>query len=481
MKQYKLYINGRFVPNGKRQMIQVLNPATEEVIAEVPKATEEDVSKAVDAAFEAQKSWAKVPAIQRAGYLLELAAMVRKNVPLLGRLTSEEVGKPISQATAEAGWLADYFEYFAGMARHIKGEIITSDRPNENIYLYKMPIGVVGGIMPWNFPLFLIGRKVAPALIAGNTVVLKPSSDTPCGCYEFAEMVAKSSLPKGVINVITGSGSVVGQALSANPKVGLISMTGSVEAGEKIMAAAAKNITKVSLELGGKAPAIVMDDCDLDKTVDWVWASRMTNSGQTCNCTERCYVQEGIAKKFIEKLVKKAKATTYGNPADDKDMGPMINPAQVAHIDELVKSAAAEGGKILCGGKPAKVGGKGCYYEPTVIANGNQSMRIFHEEIFGPVLPVMTFKTLDEAIGYANDCEYGLTSSIFTTNTDTMMKALNEIKFGETYVNRESFEAFQGFHQGVRKSGIGGDDGEHGLEEFLQTHICYVSYDTKKN
>ena len=258
-------------------------------------------------------------------------------------------------------------------------------------------------------------------------------------------------------------------------------MTGSVEAGSRIMAAAAKNITKVSLELGGKAPVIVMDDCDLDKTVDWVWASRLTNSGQTCNCAERCYVQEGIAEKFIEKIVAKAKATTYGNPADDKDMGPMINPAQVEHIDGLVKGAVEQGGKILCGGHPAKIDGKGCYYEPTIIVNGRQDMTIFHEEIFGPVLPIMTFKTLDEAIGYANDCEYGLTSSIFTSNTDTMMKALNGIKFGETYVNRESFEAFQGFHQGVRKSGIGGDDGEHGLEEFLQTHICYVAYNTEKN
>jgi lactaldehyde dehydrogenase/glycolaldehyde dehydrogenase len=481
MKRYKLFIDGSFVPNGKREMIKVLSPATEEVIAEVPKATEEDVNKAVDAAFEAQKSWEKIPAIQRAGYLMELAAVIRKNAAMLGALTAQEVGKPISQATAEAGWLADYFEYFAGMARHIKGEIITSDRPNENIYLYKAPIGVVGGIMPWNFPLFLIGRKVAPALIAGDTVVLKPSSDTPCGCYEFAEMVAKSSLPKGVINVVTGSGAVAGQALAANPKVGLLSMTGSVEAGSRIMAAAAKNITKVSLELGGKAPVIVMDDCDLDKTVDWVWASRMTNSGQTCNCAERVYVQEGVAKQFIAKIVKKAKATTYGAPEEDKDMGPMINPAQVKHIDELVKSAKTEGATILCGGKPAKINGKGCYYLPTVITEGRQDMRVFHEEIFGPVLPIMTFKTLDEAIGYANDCEYGLTSSIFTSNTDTMMKALNQLKFGETYVNRESFEAFQGFHQGVRKSGIGGDDGEHGLEEYLQTHICYVAYDTEKN
>jgi len=484
MKQYQLFINGEFIDNGNREMIQVINPATEEVISEVPKATEEDVKNAVDAAFEAQKSWAKVPPIQRAAYLQELADLVKANLSLFADATVAEVGKTQSLSEGEASWLPQYIEYFAGMARHMLGEIIPSDRQNENILLYKMPIGVVAGIMPWNFPLFLIGRKVAPALIAGDTVVLKPSSDTPNGCYEFAKLVAKSSLPKGVINVITGRGSVVGNALASNPKVGLISMTGSVEAGSQIMATAAKNITKVSLELGGKAPVIVMDDCDLDKTVEWVFASRMVNGGQACNCAERVYVQEGIAPKFIEKIIARFKATKYGNPAKDPnkefDMGTMINKQQVEHIDEMVKACVAEGGKIECGGKPTTFDGKGFYYEPTVITNCTHSMRIFHDEIFGPVLPITTFKTLDEAIEYANDCEYGLTSSIYTTNTDTMMKALNQIKFGETYVNREHFEAFQGFHQGVRKSGIGGDDGERCLNEFLETHVCYVDYDLDK-
>lgn len=484
MKQYQLFINGEFIENESREMIEVVNPATEEVISKVPKATTEDVNAAVDAAYEAQKSWAKIPPIERAAYLLELAELVKENLDLFAKVTAEEVGKDITLSEKEASWLPQYMEYFAGMARHLKGEIISSDRPNENIFLYKMPIGVVAGIMPWNFPLFLVGRKIAPALIAGDTVVLKPSSDSPNGCYEFAKLVAKSSLPKGVINVITGRGSVVGQAMSANPKVGLVSMTGSVEAGTRIMEAAAQNITKVSLELGGKAPVIVMDDCNIDKTVEWVWASRIVNGGQACNCAERVYVQEGIAEEFTKKIIARMAATKWGNPADDVkkefDMGPMINKQQVEHIDELVKSAVAEGGKIACGGKAAKINGKGFYYEPTVITDCRHSFRIFHEEIFGPVLPITTFKTLDEAIEYANDCEFGLTSSIYTTNTDTMMKALNQIKFGETYVNREHFEAFQGFHQGVRKSGIGGDDGEHCLDEFQVTHICYVDYDLDK-
>jgi lactaldehyde dehydrogenase/glycolaldehyde dehydrogenase len=483
MRQYELFINGKFIPNGSRKMIQVLNPATEEVISEVPQATEEDVRAAVDAAYEAQKSWAKIPAIQRAGYLRELAQLVSENLELFAQTTAEENGKLIGQARDEAGWLPEYINYYAGMARHIKGEIITSDRPNENIFLYKRPIGVVAGIMPWNFPLFLIGRKMAPALIAGDTVVLKPSSDTPNGAYEFAKLVAKSSLPAGVINVITGSGSVVGNALATNPKVAMVSMTGSTDSGRKIMKAAADHIAKVSLELGGKAPVIVMDDCKLNETVQHVFNSRFIYNGQVCNCAERIYVQEGIAPAFIEKMTAKIKAATYGDPIKNPDatIGPQVNKKQQEHIDELVRSAIAEGATLVCGGKKATVNGKGYYYEPTLLVDCRHEMRIMKEEIFGPVMPISTFKTLDEAIEKANDCIYGLTSSIYTQNTDVMMRAMNEIHFGETYVNREHFEAFQGFHAGVRQSGNGGDDGEHGLDEFMETQVCYVAYDPKAN
>ncbi|HAM15218.1 MAG TPA: aldehyde dehydrogenase [Eggerthellaceae bacterium] len=482
MKQTQLFINGEFLDNGDREMRQNINPATEEVISEFPMATEEDVAAAVDAAFEAQKSWEKVPAIERANYLMELVELVKENQDVLARATSEEMGKPIAQSTDEAGWLAAYIQYFAAMARHIKGEIIESDRPNENILLYKMPIGVAGQIMPWNFPLFLIGRKVAPALIAGCTVVLKASSDCPNGAYEFAKLVEKSSLPKGVINVITGSGAVAGNALAANPKLGIVTVTGSTAVGKKIMKAAADNVTKVSLELGGKAPVIVMNDCKLDETVEHVINSRVYNSGQVCNAAERVYVQKGIADEFVAKIVERMKKVTYG-PAlgGDFDMGPMVNKNQQEHVIELVQSAIDEGATIECGGNAVTVDGKGYFFEPTVITGVKHESRVMVEEIFGPVLPITTFETLDEAIAMANDCEFGLTSSIFTTDYDTVMRAMNEIKFGETYVNREHFEAFQGFHQGVRGSGIGGEDGERGLEEYLETHINYIDWDLNRN
>ena len=482
MKQTQLFINGEFLDNGDREMRPNINPATEEVISEFPMATAADVDAAVDAAFEAQKSWEKLPAIERAGYLYELADAILAKQETFARATAEEMGKPLAQAMDEAGWLPAYIQFFAGLARHMKGEIIPSDRPNENIFMYKVPLGVCAGIMPWNFPLFLIGRKVAPALVAGNTVVLKASSDCPNGAYEFAKVVAESSLPKGVINVITGPGGVTGDALCANKKVAMISMTGSTEVGKKIMANAAQNVTKVSLELGGKAPVIVMNDCDLDATVDHVIASRIINTGQVCNAAERVYVQEGIAEAFLQKVIEKMSAVTYGPALGGTfDMGPMVNKKQQEHVAELVQSAIDEGATIACGGKAATVDGKGYFFEPTVVTGCTHEMRIMREEIFGPVLPISTFKTLDEAIEKANDCDFGLTSSIYTTDYDTAMRALNEIKFGETYINREHFEAFQGFHAGMRMSGLGGDDGEHGLEEFLQTHVCYVDYDLKRN
>ena len=476
MKEVQLFINGEFLDNGDREMRENINPATEEVVSLFPMATEEDVVAAVDAAYEAQKSWEKVPAIERAGYLMELVELVKENQDVLARATSE------AQSTDEAGWLAAYIQYFAAMARHIKGEIITSDRPNENILLYKMPIGVAGQIMPWNFPLFLIGRKVAPALVAGCTVVLKASSDCPNGAYEFAKLVEKSSLPKGVINVITGSGSVAGNALASNPKLGIVTITGSTAVGKKIMKAAADNVTKVSLELGGKAPVIVMNDCKLDETVEHVVNSRVYNSGQVCNAAERVYVQKGIADEFIAKVVERMKKVTYGPGLGGTfDMGPMVNKKQQEHVIELVQSAIDEGATIECGGNAVTVDGKGYFFEPTVITGVKHESRVMVEEIFGPVLPITTFETLDEAIAMANDCEFGLTSSIYTTDYDTVMRAMNEIKFGETYVNREHFEAFQGFHQGVRGSGIGGEDGERGLEEYLETHINYIDYDLTRN
>ncbi len=475
--RHQMLIDGEFVST--RKTIQVMNPTTEEVISEVPSGTLEDVNAAVLAAEKAQKSWGQLPAIQRAGYLREIARSVRENREHLARTITEEQGKILSLAEVEVDFSADYIDYMAEFARRYEGEILQSDRPGENILLYKHPIGVIAGILPWNFPFFLIVRKMAPALITGNTIVIKPSSETPNNAFEFAKIVAKSSLPKGVFNLVSGKGSVVGDGLARHPKVGMVSLTGSVEGGIAVMRAAAENVTKVSLELGGKAPAIVMQDADLDLAVKSIRASRIINTGQVCNCAERVYVQESVADRFIEQITKAMEKTVVGDPFHkDTEMGPMVSKAQLDSVDRAVQTAVEEGAELLCGGKKYS-GRTGHYYPPTVLTHCQHEKQIMQQEVFGPVLPITTFKDLDEAIEYANDCQYGLTSSIYTRSLDVAMRACNEIKFGETYVNRENFEAMQGFHAGWRKSGIGGADGKHGLEEYLQTHVVYMNYDWK--
>jgi len=333
---------------------------------------------------------------------------------------------------------------------------------------------VTTGILPWNFPFFLIARKAAPALITGNTIVIKPSELTPNNAAIFADILQQTGLPAGVINIVYGFGQDVGQELAANPKVGLVSLTGSVGAGIATMQAAAQNVTSVSLELGGKAPAIVMADADLELAVRAIVASRMINSGQVCNCVERLYVQEAIYDRFIDALTAAFQQVTLGDPAEqsDVDMGPLISATARDRVEQKVAEAVAAGASVVLGGRRA--GEKGFFFQPTLLTGVRQEMAIMQEEIFGPVLPVMSFKTLDEAIALANDCQYGLTSSLYTQDLNTTLYALRKLKFGETYVNRENFEAMQGFHAGWRKSGIGGADGKHGLEAYLQTHVAYL-------
>ena len=474
MKSLKMFIDGKFIENNTGKWIDVLNPSTEEVIARQPDGTVDDVRKAIDAAEKAQTAWEKLPAIQRAGYLMRIASGIRKREKELTDIIVAEGGKTQGLANVEVLFTADYIEYMAGWARRYEGEIIQSDRPLESIFLFKKAIGVTTGILPWNFPFFLIARKAAPALVTGNTIVVKPSQITPINAHVFAEIVAESGLPAGVFNLVNGRGSVLGNELASNPKVGMVSLTGSVEAGQQTMAAAAPNITKVSLELGGKAPAIVMDDADLDLAVKSIVASRVINTGQVCNCAERVYVHSKVKDLFIDKLVAAMGEVKVGNPAEvaDLDMGPLVEAKALTTVHEKVEKAIEQGAKLVCGGN--RIGNKGYFYEPTVLINATQKMDIIQEETFGPVLPVVEFTDIEDAIAWANDCEYGLTSSVYTQNLDTAFKLVRALKFGETYINRENFEAMPGFHAGWRKSGIGGADGKHGLEEYLQTHVVYL-------
>ncbi|MDR1274684.1 MAG: aldehyde dehydrogenase [Odoribacteraceae bacterium] len=474
MKELKMYIDGQFVENRGGSWIDVLNPATEEVISHMPAGVAEDARRAIDAAARAQAAWERLPAVQRAAFLTKIAGGIRRREKELTDIIVREGGKTRGLANVEVLFTADYLDYMAGWARRYEGEIIPSDRPNESIFLFKKAIGVTTGILPWNFPFFLIARKAAPALVTGNTIVIKPSQITPENAYVFAQIVDEAGLPKGVFNIVNGRGSVIGQELAANPKVGMVSLTGSVAAGVQTMAAAAPNVTKVSLELGGKAPAIIMPDADLDLTVKSIIASRVINTGQVCNCCERVYVHTDVKEAFTEKVVAGMKAVKWGDPShtDDLDMGPLVEAAALKSVEEKVAKAIRQGATLLCGGQ--RSGTRGYFFEPTVLANCTQEMDIIQEETFGPVLPIVEFTDVEDAIAWANDCEYGLTSSVYTRDLDTAFKLVRALKFGETYVNRENFEAMQGFHAGWRKSGIGGADGKHGLEEYLQTHVVYL-------
>lgn len=471
--QYQNYIDGAF--SSAAELADVENPATEEIIGQVPRSTPEDVNTAVAAAHKAQPEWARLAPVQRAAFLRKISAALRERVDFFADLIVREQGKTQELAKVEASTTAEYFEYMAEWARRIEGEIIPSDRPNETIMLTYKPIGVVGAIMPWNFPFFLIARKMAPALLTGNTIVMKPAEATPMGAFEFAKLVDEIGLPAGVFNLVGGRGSVVGEAIINHPDVDLITFTGSVATGKHIMSAAGQNLTRVSLELGGKAPAIVLADADLDLAARSIWSSRVINTGQVCNCAEKVLVEASVHDALVEKLQALFEGTKYGDPSQiaELDMGPLIDASSLERVAGVVETAKSQGATVVTGGS---TGGaeRGHYFEPTLLTDVTKDMNVMKEETFGPVLPVMAVADLDEALAIANDSEFGLTSSVYTNNLNKALRAVRELEYGETYINRENFEAIQGFHAGRKHSGIGGDDGKHGVMEFLESHIVYI-------
>ncbi|PRB77442.1 aldehyde dehydrogenase [Pseudomonas sp. MYb185] len=471
--QFQHFIDGQFIASADN-LIDVINPATEQSLGAAPDAGAALTDSAIGAARAAQDAWAAQPAIARAQYLRRIAAGIREAAPQIANVIAREQGKLLALAQLEVGLAAEYLDYYAEWARRIEGEIISSDRPGENMFLFRRPMGVVAGILPWNFPFFMIARKVAPALITGNTIVIKPSEETPFCAYEFARIVESAGLPPGVFNLVNGLGSTVGQQLVTSAAVDMISFTGSSGAGSTIMANAARNVTKLSLELGGKAPSIVLADANLDLAVAALrWAKTM-NTGQACNCSERVYVQRSVYERFCEQLRADFATIRMGDPlAESSDMGSLINRAAVERLTRQVDDARGKGAEVLIGGKGHEAGA-GCFFEPTILINTGPGMDVLEREIFGPMLLIEPVDDLDQAIALSNDSEYGLTSSIFTNDLNSAMRAVSRLKFGETYVNRENFEAIQGFHAGVRRSGIGGADGKHGLYEYTHTQVAYI-------
>ena len=474
LTQYNNYINGKWV--SAKETFEVENPYTKQIIGLVAKGGEAEADQALTAAKAAQPAWAKLAPATRAEYLKKFAQAIRDNRVELAELLMHEQAKVAPLAQVEIDVTATYFDYYAGWARIYEGEIINSDDARENIFLFQKPIGVVVGICPWNFPFFVMARKVAPSLLVGCATVIKPSSTAPLTTMRFAELIADCGLPDGVLNFVAGGGATLGNALVRHPLSDMVSLTGSVEAGVEIIKNSAEKIMKTSLELGGKAPAIVFPDADIDLAVTAVTGSRLIYSGQVCNCAERAYVHADIYDEFMSKLKASFEAAKLDDPAAaGTTYSSQVDKAQLEKIVGMVDRAKAAGAEVVTGGDVADVG-TGYFYAPTILAGAAQSSEIVQKEVFGPVLPVIRWSDYDEVMAMANDCEYGLTSSVFTRNVGTVMQAQKDLNFGETYVNREHFEGIQGFHAGWRKSGIGGADGKHGLYEYLQSQALYVRY-----
>ncbi len=478
-KEYQLFIDGSWVNATSGNTAEITSPIDETIVGKVQMGVEEDAKIALEAADKAQKEWKKVPARQRAELMRKFAAEIRANKSYLAELLTREQGKIISLAEIEVEVTATFIEYACDWARHIEGDILPSDNEGEHIYIHKIPRGVVVAITAWNFPLALAGRKIGPALVAGNAIVVKPTQETPLATLELGFIAEKVGLPKGILNVVTGSGRILGNALVESPITKMVTMTGSTPAGQKIFQAAAQNLTHVQLELGGKAPAIVFADADLDQAAEATFNSRFDNCGQVCTCNERMYVHEDVYDEFMAKFMEHLKTYKVGNPLDRSvSMGPKVNGSELKHMEHLVEVSVKEGATIAHGGKKPEGEGfdKGFWFEPTVLTGVTQDMTIVHEESFGPILPVLKFNDFDEVINQANDCEYGLAAMIFTKDMPTILRCNDELEFGEIYVNRGHGEQHQGFHNGYKLSGSGGEDGKYGFEQYLEKKTFYMNY-----
>jgi acyl-CoA reductase-like NAD-dependent aldehyde dehydrogenase len=480
MKQFKMYINGQWVDSENSELMDVINPANGRTFARVSKGTRQDAKKALEAAARAQPKWEDLAPLKRATFLFKLAQLIRRDNERLARVLTSEQGKPLYESRLEVEGAAQNFEYYAEYARRIEGDVLPSDFARQTIMILRLPIGVVASITPWNFPSATVARKLAPALITGNTVVTKPSSNTPLSTIEMVKLSEEAGFPKGVLNVVVGSGSDVGDELVSNSITGLITMTGSTDAGSKIMARASNHVAKLVLELGGKAPLIVWHDADLEWALKCAIWARFWNCGQTCICSERMYVDEKIKDKFVPAFVKFAKNLRIGDPMDQRsDLGPMVSRAGRDSAEEFVKKGKDEGGKVLTGGSQPKNLGSGFFFEPTVIADVDQSSELVQEEIFGPVVPIVSVADFDTAIEYANDSKYGLASYVFTKDNQRIFKAMHKIKFGECYINQVGPEQLQGAHTGFRQTGVGAEGSKYGLACYTQLKTCYVDWNDK--
>jgi len=477
----RIYINGVWGDSSSGQVASVVNPATEDVVATVPAGTVEDARAALDAAEAAFDAWSSLTPLDRAKYLFKAADEMEAVKGDLARTITLEQGKPLYEARLEVEGSIENLRYYAEFARRIQGDVLPSDFPNRSVMILRLPLGVVAAITPWNFPSAMVTRKVAPALITGNTVVVKPSSYTPLSAIKIVEAFERAKLPRGVLNLVTGSGSSVGRELTSNNKTQLVTMTGSTEVGKQIMRDASGHVARLILELGGKAPFIVWRDADIAWAVKNALWARFWNAGQTCICAERIYVHREVAERFVSSFVEAARKLRIGDPMGDVDMGPQVSKSELEARERFVEEALGRGAKLLTGGRRPPSLTRGYYYEPTVFADVDQKAPLVQEEVFGPIVPILEVESFDEAVEKANDSKYGLASYIFTRDLNIALKAANTLRFGETYINQVGPELLQGIHIGFKQSGLGGENSVYGLYNYTQLKTVYVDYSDKPN
>ena len=468
-------IDGRWLAAGDGTTIAVNNPATGELLAAVPKMGEAETQTAIAAAERAFAEWKSRTADQRAAILHKWFELLMQHQEDLAQIMTAEQGKPLAESRGEIAYAASYVQWFAEEARRVYGSTVPSPWGDKKIVVTKEPVGVCAAITPWNFPAAMITRKVAPALAAGCTIIVKPAQQTPLSALALGELAQRAGVPAGVFSVITGSARAIGGVLTASMAVRKLTFTGSTEVGRVLAAQCAPTLKKMSLELGGNAPFIVFDDADLDAAVEGAMASKYRNTGQTCVCANRLLVQDGVYEAFMAKLKAAVLALKVGNGADAGiTQGPLIDEAAVAKVKELVADAVAQGAEVVTGGKPSALGGT--FYEPTILGGATDRMRIAREEVFGPVAPVFRFSTEEEAIRMANDTEYGLAAYFYARDVGRVWRVGAALEYGMVGINSGIISTAVAPFGGVKQSGMGREGGAAGIEEYVSTKYLCMGY-----
>lgn len=471
MFQNQIYIAGKWIQT--EEQMDVYNPADGTVIGTVSKGGKKEARLAVDAAADAFPAWSRRTANERGELLRRWHELIAEHTDELARIMTTEQGKPLKEAAGEIQYANSFVAWYAEEGKRIYGETIPGSSSRQRIIVTKQPVGVVAAITPWNFPASMITRKVAPALAAGCTVVIKPSGETPFTAIKLVELADQAGIPAGVINIVTGSSSDISGVWQEDSRVRKLSFTGSTEVGKQLMAGASANVKKISLELGGHAPFIVTDQADLDQAAAGLISSKFRNGGQTCVCANRVYVQAGIAEKFAAKFTELVKQLKVGSGMEKGvDIGPLINREAVDKVVRQIKDAKEKGGIVLAGGQALPELGRN-YVEPTVIMNATDDMECMNEETFGPLAPITTFETIDEAVQRANNSPYGLAAYVFTQNLGEAVRIAESLDYGIVGVNDPVPSTAQAPFGGFKESGLGREGGHYGMEEFLE--VKYIS------